>query len=1145
MKKIYTPHHFPTEKWVKILFVMKIKLVLLLCCVSTVYANSSFSQQTKFDVSYNNTEIKAVLDDLTMKTGYTFVLNKSDLARNLNITASFEDATLEEILDKVLVINGYEFTIQGRTVAVSKSTQQPADRTVRITGKVVDDGRAPMVGVTIIVVDSTIGVVSDAEGNFAITAQAGDRLMFSYVGYQSVTITAETGNRNPVIVLKQENVAVEEVVVVAHGTQTRESIVGAVSTVRPAQLQSSNSDLTASFAGNIAGMIAWQTGGIPGALTEDEMNTKFYIRGITSFQTNANIDPLILLDGVESSKLDLARIDPEDIESMSVLKDASATAMYGARGANGVILVTTKKGESGSVYTSARYEAIVSMPTREIDVVGPIEYMKLYNETVLGRNPAAPPRYTREQIENASNPDIPSFVYPANDWYETMFKSHSINHHMGVNIRGGSDVVQYYASLNYNIDNGMLKTDRLNDFSVNIKSNTMTLRINLNINLTKNIKLVVNSFSTFDKYHGPIQDVRQAYAMAFKASPVDFAVTYPADDYYKWNHIRFGGSTTSYNPYAELHAGYTDRMRYSTINRAEYIHNLDFITKGLEFRANASLSQEGYFTSSFSTAPYYYGLRNYDFATGVHSLLPIVEGSRVLSSVPSTSGSTSSTRMAFELSPRYNRTWDNHQLSSTVVFQLQENRGAMPSTLFASFPQRNISLAARAMYGYKERYFLEGSFGYNGSERFAKNNRMGFFPAIGGSWVISKENFMGGISDVLPFLKLRLSWGKVGNDGIISNPRFAHLSTINLLSIRNHTLVNMPQQAYRIDNYANPKVTWEVAESVNMGLDFGLFRGLLEFNIDAYREVRHNVLDYRTTVPSSLGLTTPALDNVGKVDSRGMELAVKVQHAFSPDLWVILNGTFTYSKAKFMEIEEATNKPEWQRREGRDISQAFGYIAEGLFQDQAEIYNSPDQGGNLMVGDIRYRDINDDGVIDVYDAVPIGFPETPRVIYGFNTFINYKNLEFSFAFQGMGQRSFFLDPQELSPFVGNNAVLQKIADDHWREGGAKERPFWPRMSTSSIIEHNPHENYYSGAEVRKSTYFMKEGEFLRCRLIELGYNLPKQLSQRMGLRNVKVYARVNNPFVISSFNVWDIELGSSGFNYPIQRTYSAGINVTF
>ena len=455
----------------------------------------------------------------------------------------------------------------------------------------------------------------------------------------------------------------------------------------------------------------------------------------------------------------------------------------------------------------------------------------------------------------------------------------------------------------------------------------------------------------------------------------------------------------------------------------------------------------------------------------------------------------------------------------------------------------------RGSYGFKDRYFVEGSFGYNGSERFTKNNRMGFFPAVGAAWVVTKENFMQGVSDWVSFLKIRGSWGKVGNDGIIETPRFVYMPQIEA-SVGDYLYpdagINERFSRYQIQNYGDPDVQWEVSEQVNLGLETRFFKDILEINADIYQEIRHNIIANRTVIPANAGVEIPPLDNIGKVRSRGVDLSAKIQHAFTPDFWIILNGTFTYNKAVYKELEEATDKPDWQRSVGHELSQQVGYIAEGLFRDQAEIDNAPSQP-TAMPGDIRYRDVNGDGVIDVDDAVYIGFPETPRIIYGFNGFINYKNWEFNFAFQGSGNRGFFLNPVALSPFVNNRAMLKEIYESHWTEDNMSNRPFWPRLSTQSIETYNPQENWYdeNATAVRKSTYFMRECSFLRCTALELAYNLPESIKSKLRMQNVKFFARANNPFLISNFKIWDVELGESGFNYPIQKTYAVGLSFSF
>lgn len=1118
---------------------------------STFGATSSVFQviQKKVTISMKNATLEAILTEINRQTGldYGFQSNGS-VDKNRRFTLEVTDVTVEEALNTLLKDSPYDYVLEKNRIVIVIREKKPV-QLIAVTGRVVDEKGNPIPGATVLIQGTTQGVATDADGRYTINTRSEDALRISFIGYKTEVVPLK-GKTKLNVRLNPTAENIEEVTVVAFGEQKKESVVSAITTVDARTLKSSSSDLTSQFAGKIAGIVGWQTGGIPGALTEEEMNTKFYIRGITSFQSKANIDPLILIDGVESSKLDLSRMTPEDIETFSVMKDASATAMYGARGANGVILITTKKGQEGSVYTSVRYEAVLSMPTREIEVVDPINYMKMYNQALLARNPDATPQYSVERIERTGSPSYPSWVYPANDWYDIMFHDYSINHRAGLNIRGGSRLVQYYTSVNYVRDEGMLKTDRLNQFKCNIENSTFSFRTNLNIDLSAGIRLNINTSANLDKYRGPYADVSQAYYLAFNASPVDFAPTYPADESSNWPHLRFGAvDQNTTNPYLILHQGYKDRRRYSAVARAEYIHNLSTLLKGLELRASVSMNQTGYYANAYKTVPYMYALKDYDFETGVHQLnaLNSSEASRTLTK--DTDGqhtnSSQSTQMSYEVRGLHVAAWGEHQTSLTVVFNAQETTYSQTASVLDGIPNRNMGVSMRGTYGWRDKYFAEASFGYNGSERFAKDHQFGFFPALGAAWIASKERFLADhTAHWLSFLKFRFSWGKVGNDGVIKTPRFTHLPLLDNDSALDPAPSGNNISRPYVASYPNEKLTWEIAEQSNIGIETKFFGGIVELNADIYQEIRHNILDYRYTMPSTTGLEKPQIGNVGKARSRGIDLSGKIQHAFTPDLWMILNGTFTYSKATYREIEEATSKPEWQRREGHELSQQIGYIAEGLFRDQAEINNSPTQGGDIMPGDIRYRDINEDGVIDVNDATYIGFPTTPRVIYGFSGFFNFKNIEFSFAFQGSGKRAFFMNPQNISPFVDNRAMLKAIYDDYWSADNMKEHPFWPRLSTQSITAHNPQEAW-TGSEERRSTYFMRECSFLRCTSIELAYNLPREFLQRLRMQTVKFYARVNNPFLITNFKVWDVELGDNGFNYPIQRTWSIGLNLSF
>ena len=809
MKKKWSHAIFRVEirKWGRI---MLVNLILVLLSGVSLYAQNESSRQQRITAKYQNKTILEVLEDLKAKTGYTFVHKQNDISSEVKITETFTNATLDDVLKKVLTAHGYDYSIESKVIVIKKKPKAQESLTrdiITVKGRVVDEKGNPMPGVSVVINQTTRGVATDHRGNYDILVRTDDVLKFSFIGYKDATIPVE-GKSTINLALEPTEETLEEVTVVAYGEQKRESVTGSITTVRPSSLKSSNSDLTASFVGRIPGMIGYLKGGKPGALTEAELNTQFSIRGITSFGNNANTAPLILMDGVEVSVLDLSRIDPEDIDSFSVLKDASATAMYGARGANGVILVSTKKGVEGSVYTAFRYEAIASMPTRKIDVVDPITYMKAYNEALQTRDPLAQPKYTADRIANTGSDRFPEWLYPANDWYDLLFKNVAINHHLGLSVRGGTKIMQYYASIGHNYDEGMLKTDRLNQFNVNIRNNTTSLRINMNIDMTPTAKLVINSNSTYDSYHGPLADVTAAYGLAFNANPVDYAAVYPADDTYVFPHIRYGYETiNSKNPYASIQSGYVERSRFATTNRVEYIQNLSALLKGLEIRANVSLYKESYDSTPFQTVPYQYRLLDYNHQTGKHTLEQLLEGDKNLKVDPNNKVTIDETQLAGEFRLYYNGNWGNHSVSYTGLFNLSQFASSQGRSLFDAIKHRNMGLSMRLSYGFKERYYLEGSFGYNGSERFAKNNRFGFFPSVGISYVISKEPFMSGTSHWLSFLKLRGSYGKVGNDGIGTgsgigeNGRYVYLPNIGKDS----------QDHYVIKSYGDPTVQWEIA----------------------------------------------------------------------------------------------------------------------------------------------------------------------------------------------------------------------------------------------------------------------------------------------------------------------------------------------
>ena len=1146
----------------RMFLIMKTVFISLVCTLN-VQANV-FSQHTKFDIAMKNVTVSEVLCYLEEISKYRFVYDSDAIDRMQRVDVEMKGTKLETVLESIFVKSGFSFVIEDGVVIIREAGKKqitagilPQSR--KITGRVRDHGGNPLPGVTVVLKGTSVGVVTDVDGHFKMDLPADHEtvLVFSFVGMKTQEVYYK-GEKELNVVMEEDVKQMDEVVVTGIFSKSKESYTGAVSVITEKELKSFGNrnilttlrNIDPSF--NILESNEW--GSNPNRLPEVQIRGAANMPDVDQLQSDTKAElntPLIIMDGFEITLERMMDLDDSEVETITLLKDASATAIYGSRGANGVILVTTKKGQEGSVYATARYETVFSMPTKRIDVVDPVDYMKMYNRALLTRDPLATPKYSVERINRTRSGKYPSWVYPANDWYKILFKNYNVNHHAGLNIRGGSKVIQYYASVNYNRDQGMLKTDKLNDFDCNITNNQTAFRVNLTIDLKAGIKLLINSSTTIDKYHGPLTSVNQAYELAFNASPVDFAPLYPGDENYGWPHLRFGTTEANQeNPYMMIQKGYLERTRYSTTNRAEYIHNLSSLVKGLELRGSVAVSQAGYYTTGFTTNPFKYSLLNYDFETGKHRLqdLSPFGASYALSIDPTAKASTTETRVTYEARALHTAAWKEHQTSLTGVFQAQDYTFTPVSNVLTGMPQRNMMFSMRGTYGFKDRYFVEASFGYNASERFAKSNRWGLFPAGGLAYVISSEPFMNGTAHWLNFLKLRVSYGKVGNDGVIKVPRFLFLQTMGTLTNVLNPEPGSGSTIYRIvQGYANPNLKWEVAEQVNFGLETKLFKGIVEFNLDAYQEIRHNIIGYRASVPAHAGIALPQLDNMGKARSRGIDFSGKIQHAFNKDLWVILNGTLTYNKVVYKEIEEAMNKPAWQSMVGKEISQKIGYISDGLFQDQAEIENAPVQAGSPQPGDIRYRDLNNDGRIDVNDVTYIGFPETPRVTYGFSGFVNYSNFEFSFAFQGSGKRSFFMDPSELSPFVDDHAMLTAIYKDHWSEDNMIRKPFWPRLSTQNLIKHSPEEDWYNknATEVRKSTYFMRECRFLRCTSLELAYNMPKKLMERWGLQNMKFFVRANNPFLISNFKLWDVELGEDAFNYPIQKTYTVGLNFSF
>lgn len=1029
--------------------------------------------------------------------------------------------------------------------------QQPD--TIQVSGQVTGPA-GPLTGVSVIQEGSGQGTQTDAEGRYTIRVPGNGTLVFRSVGYRSQHVPVEFRLLINVM-LESDDQELDEVVVVAFGTQKKRELVGASTSVSPSALKVPSSNLTTALAGRIAGMIAYQRSGEPGA-----DNAEFFIRGVTTFGYKK--DPLILVDNVEVTPMDLARMQPDDIASFTIMKDATSTALYGARGANGVILITTKSGQEGSAKVSFRLERSMSANTRKIELADPITYMKLSNEAVLTRNPIGRLPYSQNRID-ATASGVNPYLYPANDWMEQLLNKTAMTQRANLNVSGGGPVARYFIAGAFNQDNGILKVDKRNNFNNNIDLRNFQLRSNVNINLTKSTEAIVRLSGVFDDYNGPIDGGEGMFRKIISSNPVQFPAYYPASALPSARHILFGNSSESptgggsggipsanyINPYAEMVKGYKDYTRSRMYAQFELKQNFGFLVPGLSARMLFNTTRYSYFDVSRSYSPFFYTAYPLDQSHSQYRLsllnestardyLDYREGPKEIETIT-----------YYEVAVDYNRVFGDHSISGLVVGIRRNQLLANQGTLQKSLPYRNEGVSGRLNYGYKSRYLVEFNFGLNGSERFHHSHRYGFFPSAGLAWNISQERFWEPLRKSVSELKLRATYGLVGNDAIGSaDDRFFYLSEINTNNVDRAayfgTLYNYGRTGFTVSRYANNDITWETANKLNIGLDIQAFGGF-SFTADVFTESRNNILMTRAYIPSTMGLGAPIRANVGKARAYGVDASLDYNRSFGNDWWLQGRLNFTYARGEYLYYEEPEYADNLKHlsRNGRALNQVWGYIAERLFIDEHDVANSPRQNfGEYGPGDIKYYDVNGDNQITELDKVPLGHPTVPEIVFGQGLSVGYKLIDFSFFFQGSARSSFWIDPVRTAPFVRNpdlgngsqNALLKAYADDHWSEDNRNSYALWPRLS-STLNENN----------TQVSSWFMRNGAFLRLKSVELGYRLPTRWTDRIRLTNARIYANGTNLLSFSGFKLWDIEMGGRGLGYPIQRVFNLGIQINF
>ena len=1106
---------------------------LIPCLLLTVALNAQ--TVTK---AFRSVPLKTVLEEVERQTGYSILFENEDVDVSRPVTATFKDATLQTVLDTVLD-KSLRYTVKGGGKLVTISRRSPVSAPTAPNGEMTVAGTVissadnqPIVGANIYVEGTNVGTTTDAGGNYKLTVPASAKTVtVSFLGYDTKKISVRDIHLFKLITLADASNKLEDVVVVGFVVQKKESLVGAVQSVKPSDLQTSSSNLSTSFSGKIAGVIAVQKSGEPGA---DGAN--FWIRGISTFGSGQS--PLLILDGVEITNQMLNNIPPETIESFSVLKDATATALYGSRGANGVMIITTKNGRDSEKMTiNLRAEFGASAPTRVPKVADGITYMETFNEARTTRGEK--PYYSNEKIMGTKL-GLDPYVYPNVDWYDMLFKDCTFNQNFNFNMTGGAKKIDYFLNASVYNENGIMRKPEASKFDTNINAQKYLFQANVSADATKTTRVSLKMNTQLHYRHAPIQSVSDLFAYAMTGMPCEFPATLPGEE--SDTFVRFGtnnawNSGFFTNPYAQLCRGYGDQFRGHFTSALTVNQNLDFITKGLSATGMATFYNRVYSAVYRSFTPFMYQLTDYNIDEAGNYSYTSNSTNTGTTYLGTTRGKDGYRELAFQAKIDYARTFGKHDVGATIVYmQKERNMNISDEQEYAALPYRQQGLAGRVTYGFDKRYLFEANFGYNGSENFAAGKRFGFFPSVAVGWVISNEPFWKGIKEQVNLFKLRASYGLVGNDVISKDyaDRFPYLTTVDMGQGYDVYIGNNFERKYGpiLSVYGNPNATWEESRKLDIGVEIGLFDSL-NIIFDWFKEKRSGIFMQRTSLPSTFGMSgiTPWA-NIGKVDNSGVDISVDYNKAFSKDLILSLRGTFTYAHNEIVEMDEPKYKWAYQYKAGHPINSIQCLIAEGLFRDEEEIASSPSQDiyattYPIRPGDVKYRDLNDDKIIDDNDMCWTGNPTVPEIIYGFGFSLKYKGFDCSAFFQGQGKVSILM--YNYHPFATaatpGSGLMQLIADEHWSEDDPNPKALYPRLSP-----------LWNNNNTKASTLYVRNGKMLRLKTAEIGYTYKK----------MRVYVSGTNLLTFAPFKYWDPEKGSgNGLGYPLQRTYNLGFQFNF
>lgn len=1006
------------------------------------------------------------------------------------------------------------------------------DDVITVTGNVKDELGEPLIGANITIKNEPgMGTITDVDGNFRMKVESYKVLVFSFIGYDTQEVPIKGRKVVNVQMKLASNSVLDEVVITGMGAQKKATLTGAITSVNMSELKKSSGasgNITNALAGNVAGIIAMQTSGEPGNNTSE-----FWIRGISTF--GAGSSALILVDGFERS---LNEINTEDIESFSVLKDAAATAIYGSKGANGVVLITTKRGQAGKVNINAKVESSYNTRTRTPEFVDGLTYAEMLNEARVTRNMEA--YYTSAEMEilrKGLDPDL----YPNVDWMDLLLKDGAWSTRAVVDLSGGGSTARYFVSASFQNEGGMYNNDSSlkNDYNTNANNKLWTYRMNVDMDLTKTTLLKVGVSGSLRKQNQPGLEYNM-WELLTGQTPVSVPIVYSD------GRIPAYGTGSQTNPWVvATQTGYREWWENKIQTNVTLEQKLDFITKGLRFVGRFGYDTNNKTTNKRIKWPEQWKAEPQRDSNG-NLVMNRVTEERVMYMSSDAEGDRNEN---FEAELHYDRTVANrHHLGGTFKYhQKQETfTVGINEDMIKGIARRNQGIAGRFTYSYDYRYFFDFNFGYNGTENLAKGHQFGFFPAISLAWNIAEEKWVKEKLSWIEMFKVRYSYGEVGNDKMGDNVRFPYIYTIGNEGASGWDFgdVNSAywKEGMHYQAVAAQNLTWEKAKKHDLGVDISLWNGKFSLTADIYKDIRDGIYMQRTHLTSIVGVTNNPWANVGKMESSGFDGNFMLNHKLG-EVDFTLRGNLTYTKNKVLEYDEANEFYPYLKKAGFRWEQTRGLIALGLFKDYEEIRNSPTQQfGEVMPGDIKYKDVNGDGVVNDEDVVPIGSTRTPNLIYGVGLSARWKGLDINVHFQGAGQSSYMLSGWGMMPFSGgtwgNVLTDMAVPGNRWISAEisgdpATENPNakYPRLS------YGGNSNNY-----RESTFWMRSGAYLRFKTLEIGYTLPKAWTNKVRMGDVRFYFLGNNLCVWDSLKLWDPELASSdGMKYPLSRSFTLGV----